>query len=335
MSASENPAMLRKLGRTGPLVHPIGFGAWALGGQWGNQDDGESVRALHKALDLGVNLIDTAAVYGDGRSERIIARALAERKEKPILATKTPPVAGPWPPTPWCDASERYPEKYLIENVEERLRNLKVERIDLLQLHTWTRAWNRDPKPLEVLAKLKKQGKIGLIGICTPEQDQNSVIGPMRLGLVDVVQVIFNLFDQEAAAGLLPETVRHQAGVIVRVPLDEGSLSGKYKPDHKFPEGDFRSRYFEGDRLARTLTRIDAIKADIAEAKLGPEWTLPRVAIRYAMDQPGVTIVIPGMRNSAQAEDNTSVANLPQLPEELTIKLRRHNWLRGVWYGGK
>ena len=327
--------ILRKLGRNGPLIYPVGFGSWALGGQWGSQDDGESVKALHRALDLGVNLIDTAAGYGDGHSERIIARALKERSDKPFLATKTPPLPGSWPPSPWCQARDRYPESYLIANVEERLKNLGVERIDLLQLNTWTRAWNRDPYPLEVLAKLKKQGKIGMVGICTPEQDQNSVIGPMRVGLVDVVQVIFNLFDQEAAAEILPDAARQQTGIIVRVPLDEGSLSGKYTPQHQFPAGDFRSSFFQGDRLARTLDRVEAIKADIAEFDLGPEWTLPRIALRYALDQVGVSVVIPGMRNIAQVEDNTSVANLPPLPPEFATRLHRHNWLRGVWYGGK
>jgi len=325
----------RSLGRTGPQVFPIGFGGWALGGQWGTQNDDESIQALHAALDIGNLLIDTAAGYGDGRSEKVIGEALKKKTAKAYLATKTPPQPGPWPPSPWCRLEDRYPESYLVANVEDRLRNLGVERLDLLQLHTWTRAWNTDPKPFEVLARLKKEGKINQVGICTPEQDQNSVVELMKNGLVDVVQVIFNLFDQEAAAEILPLAQKLGIGVIVRVPLDEGALSGKYTPGHVFPPDDFRCRYFQGDRMDRTLARIEAIREDIKEANLSPEWNLPKVALRYAMDQPGVTLIIPGMRNVAQVQSNFQVAQLGPLPDFLMKRLRRHNWLRGVWYGGK
>lgn len=327
--------MLRSLGQAGPSIYPVGFGGWALGGQWGPQDDGESVRALHAAMETPHLLIDTAAGYGDGRSERVIGRALKEKPSQVYLATKTPPLPGPWPPSPWCSVQDRYPESYLVANVESRLRNLAVERIDLLQLHTWTRAWNDQTTPWEVLARLKMQGKIGLIGVCTPEQDQNSVIDLMRQGLVDVVQVIFNLFDQEAAAGLLPLAQKHGVGVLVRVPLDEGSLSGKYRPGHQFAQDDFRHRYFAGDRLDRTLARVEEVKADMATAKVSNDWTLPEVALRYALDQPGVTAIIPGMRTVTQALANLAVARKGPLPPELMLRLRRHNWLRGVWYGGK
>ncbi len=325
----------RALGRSGPQIGPIGFGGWALGGQWGPQNDEDSIRALHLALDFGELLIDTAAGYGDGRSERVIGKALKGKAARVTVATKTPPLPGPWPPSPWCRLEDRYPESYLVANVEERLRNLQVDRIDLLQLHTWTRAWNENPKPFEVLARLKREGKIGLVGICTPEQDQNSVVDLMKMGLVDVVQVIFNLFDQEAAAEILPLAKKTGTGVLVRVPLDEGSLAGKYTPHHQFGSDDFRHKYFEGDRLARTIARTEAIKADIAEANLGSEWTLPKVALRYAMDQEGVTAIIPGMRNTDQVQANFQVAQLGPLPELLMKRLRRHNWLRGVWYGGK
>ena len=211
----------RKLGRTQLEVSEVGFGAWAIGGGWGPQSEADSVAALNRALDLGVNFIDTAAGYGDGKSERIIAGVLKGRRESVVVATKTPPAPGPWPPSPYCSAAARYSEKHLRDNVEQRLRNLGTDRIDLLQLHTWTRAWNRNPGPFEVMRRLKEEGKVRFVGVSTPEQDQNSVIGLMRDGWVDVVQVIYNVFEQEPAAELLPAAAETGVGVIVRVVFDE------------------------------------------------------------------------------------------------------------------
>ena len=254
----------RKLGRSGMDVSEIGFGAWAIGGSWGPQNEQDSVAALHKALDLGVNFIDTAAGYGDGKSERIIAEVLKTRTEKVVVATKTPPVSGNWPPSPYDNMDERYPEKYLRENVEERLRNLNVDCLDVLQLHTWTRAWNRNPRPFEILRKLQAEGKIRAIGVSTPEQDQNSVIDLMRGGWIDTVQVIYNIFEQEPAAELLPVAQETNVGIIVRVVFDEGSLTGKFTTETTFAPDDFRNNYFAGDRMERAVKRADKVKADIA-----------------------------------------------------------------------
>jgi aryl-alcohol dehydrogenase-like predicted oxidoreductase len=325
----------RKLGRAGWDVSEISFGGWALGGQWGQQDDRESVAALHRAMDLGVNLIDTAEVYGDGRSERVIAQVLKERSERIYVATKTPPLPGPWPPSPYCRADERYPEDYLRQNIEDRLRNLATESLDVLQLHTWTRAFNRDPAPLEFLRRMRDEGKIRLIGVSTPEHDQNSVIDLMRGGYVDVVQVIYNLFDQEAAAELLPVAAETGTGIIVRVVFDEGVLTGKYRAGHQFPADDFRSSYFAGDRLDRAVRRVEAIQQDIVQAGLDDRFTLPDVAMKFALAPAAVSTVIPGIRNVRQAELNTAVSDQPDLPESLLVTLRRHNWLRSFWYAGK
>jgi aryl-alcohol dehydrogenase-like predicted oxidoreductase len=172
----------RALGRTGVSVSEIGVGAWAIGGGWGEQKEKDSRAALHRALDLGSTIIDTAAGYGNGRSERIVGAVLRERKQEVLVATKTPPAQGPWPPSPYCRDDERYSESHLRANIEERLRCLGVERIDLLQLHTWTRAWNRNPRPFEILRTLRAEGKIRFIGVSTPEHDQNSVIDLMRGG---------------------------------------------------------------------------------------------------------------------------------------------------------
>lgn len=321
----------RTFGKTGWNVSEIGFGAWAIGSHWGAQDDKESVAALHKALDMGVNFIDTAQGYGEGKSERIIGEVLKDRSEKIYVATKTPPAPGPWPPTPYCKMDDRFSEEYLRKNIEDRLKNLNTDTIDLLQLHTWTRAWNKDPRPLEVLQKLKEEGKIAAIGISTPEDDQNSLIDLMRRGYLDGVQVIYNIFEQEPAAEFLPTALENNVGVIVRVVFDEGILTGKYDKGTKFGEGDFRNNYFAGDRLARAVERVNKIKDDIEDSS----YNMPQAAIKFVLDHPAVSTVITGIRNVRQAEMNAGASDLPDMPAELVEKLRGHQWRRYFWYGGK
>ena len=326
----------RPFGRHSHNCSEIGFGAWAIGGSWGAQADADSLAALNRALDLGCNFIDTAAGYGDGRSEKLIAQVLRERaaagkKEHVFVATKTPPADGIWPPSPYCKADERYSEAYLRTNIATRLANLGTQKLDLLQLHTWTRAWNRNPTPFKILRQLQKEGLVGLVGVSTPEQDQNSVIDLMRGGWIDSVQVIYNLFDQEPAAELLGVAKECGVGVIVRVAFDEGALTGKFTPDTRFAPDDFRAKYFEGDRLGRAIAHADEIKRDLA----GSGYTLPQAALKWVLAHPAVSVVIPGIRTVAQAEANCGVSDLPAMPSPLVEKLRRHNWRRGVWYGGK
>lgn len=327
---------LRPFGKHAFNASEIGFGAWAIGGSWGAQADTDSLAALHRALDLGVNFIDTAAGYGEGRSERLIGQVLRERqaagkKENIFVATKTPPAPGIWPPSPYCRADERYSEKYLRENIATRLANLGTTKLDLLQLHTWTRAWNRNPTPFKILRQLQREGRLGLIGVSTPEQDQNGVIDLMRGGWVDAVQVIYNIFDQEPAAELLDVAKECGVGIIVRVAFDEGVLTGKFTAETKFAADDFRAKYFEGDRLGRAVAHADEIKKDLA----GTGYTMPQAALKFVLAHPAVSTVIPGIRTVAQAEANCGVSDLPALPPALLEKLHRHNWRRGVWYGGK
>lgn len=321
----------RQFGRTEIHVSEIGFGAWAIGGSWGDQNESDSIDALHAALDEGVNFIDTAQGYGEGKSERIIGQVLKERKEQIYVATKTPPAPGHWPPSPYCNMNERYSENYLRKNIEDRLRFLGTDCIDILQLHTWTRAWNKNPRPLDVLKKLQAEGKIKYIGISTPEQDQNSLIDLMRRGYLDVVQLIYNIFEQEPAAELLPAAEENNVGIIVRVAFDEGVLTGKYSTDSTFPADDFRSNYFAGDRIARAVNRVEKIKKDVEKFGL----TMPQVALKFALQHSAVSTVIAGIRNVQQAEANVAVSDLPDLPDELMEILRGHRWNRGIWYGGK
>jgi len=321
----------RSFGKNGPDISEIGFGAWAIGGSWGAQSDKDSLEALETALDKGVNFIDTAAGYGDGKSERIIGRFLKQRTERGYVCTKTPPAPGKWPPSPYCKIEERYSEKYLRENVEERMKNLQVECLDVLLLHTWTRAWNDKPSALEVLQRMKSEGLIRQIGISTPEHDQNCVIQLMRDGMVDVLQVIYNIFEQEPAAQLFPVAMETGTGIIVRVAFDEGVLTGKYKGDEIFGPDDFRSNYYAGDRLERGVRRTEAIKKKFKESG----YSMPELALKFALSHEAVSTVIPGIRNRLQAIMNTAVSDLPDLKEDMLIRLRDHSWNRGFWYGGK
>ncbi len=321
----------RKIGNSGPEVSEIGFGAWAIGGSWGAQSEEDSHLGLETALDRGVNFIDTAAGYGNGKSEKIIGEFLKSRSERVYVCTKTPPAPGKWPPSPYCKMELRYSEKYLRENVEERLSNLQVDSLDVLLLHTWTRAWNDNPMPLKILQKMKTEGLIKQIGISTPEHDQNCVIQLMRDGMVDVLQVIYNIFEQEPAAQLFPVAKETGTGIIVRVAFDEGVLTGKYTGKETFGSDDFRSNYFAGDRLARGVKRTEEIKKEFKESG----YTMPELALKFALSHEAVSTVIPGIRNQQQAIMNTAVSDLPELSEDILEQLREHTWNRGFWYGGK
>jgi aryl-alcohol dehydrogenase-like predicted oxidoreductase len=321
----------RKFGKNRMEVSEIGFGAWAIGGSWGEQSEKDSLEALETAIDSGVNFIDTAAGYGNGKSEKIIGDFLKTRSENVFVCTKTPPKPGDWPPSPYDKIENRYPEAYLRDNIEERLKNLKTESLDVLLLHTWTRAWNDNPAALEILQKIKSEGLIKNIGVSTPEHDQNCVIQLMREGLIDAVQVIYNIFEQEPAAQLLPVAAETGTGIIVRVAFDEGVLTGKYKGDEKFGDDDFRSRYFQGDRLERGVRRTNAINEEFKESG----YNMPELALKFAMSHPAVSTVIPGIRNKSQAEMNTQVSDLPDLTDEQLKALQKHLWNRGFWYGGK
>lgn len=321
----------RDFGRLGWGVSEIGIGAWAIGGGWGEQSDADSVSALLKGLELGVNFIDTAQGYGNGRSEEVIGQALQElqSKSKIYIATKIPPIPGYWPPLAHENCEDRYPEKYLRESVETSLKRLKVDCIDLLQLHTWTRAWNKDPQPLQVLSQLKQEGKIKGIGLSTPEQDQNAFNDLMRAGLLDSIQVIYNIFDQEAASELLDIAYENGVGVIVRCVLDEGSLTGKFNEQTQFGKGDWRKNFFRGDRLKEVLKRVDKIQKEIEESP--EEGDLTSVAIRFALNHPSVSTVITGVRNEKQIIKNTSVTKEPPLPVELYHSLQKQAWRRYFW----
>ncbi len=323
----------RSFGKVGWKVSAIGAGTWALGSNWGPQDDAQSVAALHKALDLGCNFIDTARAYGNGRSERIIAQVLKERpSDKVYVASKIPPkLPGDWPPSPYDTIEDRFPASHVQAELEASLRDLQTDCIDLMQIHTWSRAWNENPAVFEQMAEFKQQGKIRAVGISTPEHDQNAVLDLMRMKLVDSVQVIYNIFDQDAAMQLLPLAEKLEIAIIVRVPFDESALTGKLTLDTQFADGDIRQSYFAGDRLGRTVNRVEAIRNSIGDREL----ELASAALKFSLKPTAVSTVIPGIRNGRQAELNCAVADQPPLSNDLNGELRKHYWRRPFWYAGK
>jgi len=271
----------RVLGRLGREVSEIGFGAWAIGSNWGPQSDQDSVKALHRALDLGCNFIDTARTHGDSRSERVIAEVVKHRPKGSVyVATKVPSVLlGDWPPGPYDTIEERYPDAHLRAQVEKSLRDLQTDCLDLIQAHTWSRAWNCNATVFEVLRNPRRQGKVKGIGISAPEHDQTAVIDLMREGCVDTVQLIYNTFSQEAQEELFADALKYRVGVIVRVAFDESSLNGKLTESTQFAEGDIRASYFAGHRLQRTVRRVEAIRRVIA----GSESNMATAALKFAL----------------------------------------------------
>lgn len=320
----------RKFGATNWDVSEVSFGAWALGGgAWGTQDDADSIAALNRALELGVNLIDTAAGYGNGRSEKVIAQVVKNRRDKLYLVTKTPPLPGNWPPQPAEHVEDRYPESHIRANVEERLKFLGTDYLDVLLLHVWSRAWNRNPAPLAVLEKLKKEGKIRAFGISTPDHDQDQFNALLVDRQIEVIQIVYNIFEQQPAAEALPLALENGVAVMGRLVFDEGSLTGKLTKETKFEKGDFRNGYFRGDRLIDTVNRVEKVKEDL----VGSNYTMAQAAIKFALAHPAMSTVIPGMRNVAQAEANVSVSELPDMSPALVEKLHKHIWCRGNWHG--
>lgn len=318
----------RVLGRTGLKVSEIGFGAWGIGkGMWVGAEDEESLRSLHRAIDLGVNFIDTALVYGDGHSERLVGRVVRERRESVYVATKVPPKNGEWPARPGVPASAVFPGRHVMECAEQSLRNLGLDAIDLLQLHVWSDEWVGRGDWLEAVEKLKAQGKIRYFGVSINDHEPANALRLIEAGLADTVQVIYNIFDQSPEDRLFPACQRHNVGVIVRVPLDEGGLTGRITPETTFPEGDWRNDYFKGDRKRAVAERVRRIVEDLG---IGVE-DMPEVALRFTLSHPAVSTVIPGMRSVRHVEANCRVGDGRGLPAAQLRKLKGHRWVRNFY----
>ncbi len=317
----------RRLGRTGFEVSEIGYGAWGIGGkQWLGGSDDESLKALHRAIDLGVNLIDTALAYGDGHSEQLVGEVVRATRQRIYVATKVPPKNRLWPAQPGVPIRDVFPYDYIIRCAEESLGNLKLDAIDLLQLHVWNPEWIDNDDWRRALGELKRSGKVRAVGISINDHQPDSALEIIKTGLIDTVQVIYNIFDQTPERALFPLCLEREIGVLARVPLDEGALTGNITPDTTFPDGDFRNFYFRGDRKQQVVEHVDALRKD-----LGDGASLPDTALRFAISHPAVSTVIPGMRTVKHAESNSRLADEGPLPKETLAILKRHAWDRNFY----
>jgi aryl-alcohol dehydrogenase-like predicted oxidoreductase len=313
----------RTLGKTGLRVSEIGYGAWGIGGSmWRGGDDKEAMRALHRAADLGVNLYDTALVYGDGHSEQLIGRFLQERKTPLIIASKIPPKNMMWPARKGTSLHEGFPHDHIISSTEQTLRNLGVDTLDIQQFHVWTDDWTNLTEWSDAVSLLKDQGKIRFFGISINDHHPESALAIARSGNVDTFQVIYNIFDQTPEDQLFPLCRSHDIGVIVRVPFDEGALTGTIDESTTFPEGDFRNRYFRGDRKKQVIEHVDRLIPLLG--KEAP--TLPDLALRFCLQPSVVSTVIPGMRTVTHVESNCCASDGRRLSTDLASKLKGHRW---------
>ncbi|MCL2551403.1 MAG: aldo/keto reductase [Actinomycetia bacterium] len=319
----------RPLGRSGLQVSEIGYGAWGIGESvWIGATEEESLRALHRALDLGVNLVDTARGYGE--SERIVGRVVRERAGRDgevLVATKVPPRNGVWPAPAGLDPAETFPGAHIRESLQTSLRASGLDHFDVLQFHVWSDEWVGRGDWLETIADLKQEGLIRLFGVSINDHEPDNALALVRSGAVDSVQVIYNVFDQSPADALFPACQEHGVGVIVRVALDEGGLTGRITAGTTFPEGDFRNRYFKDDRPAQVEAHVDALTAD-----LGIEVAeLSETALRFVLSAPAVSTVIPGMRSVRNVERNVAVSDGAALGADRLAVLAKHRWQRNFY----
>jgi aryl-alcohol dehydrogenase-like predicted oxidoreductase len=314
----------RTLGRTGIDMSEIGYGAWGIGGsQWTGGDDEEAKRALNLAIDQGLNFIDTALAYGAGHSERLVGDVVRSRSERIYIATKIPPKNRQWPARA-VPLREVFTYDYIIESTEQSLSNLGVETIDLQQLHVWHDDWAEESEWIEALTALREQGKVKYFGISINDYQPWNALKVLRQGHIDTVQVIYNIFEQAPENELFPLCQELNIGVIARVPFDEGGLTGAIKPDTVFPETDFRSWFFRGDRKERVFNRVERLKLLLgAEAE-----NLAELALRFTLSHDAVSTVIPGMRNTKHVTANCSYSDGRRLTPGMLWRLKQFAWNR-------
>jgi aryl-alcohol dehydrogenase-like predicted oxidoreductase len=318
----------RKLGRTNFEISEMGYGAWGIGGtQWLGGTDDESLAALRRAIELGLNFIDTALAYGAGHSEQLVGRVVRESGGRIYVATKVPPKNQLWPARPGIGIEQVFPYDYILRSAERSLKHLGVDTIDLLQLHVWNPEWIERDEWRRAFEELQRSGKVRAVGVSINDHQPDSALEIVETGLIDTVQVIYNIFDQSPERSLFPLAMARDIGVIARVPLDEGSLTGKIDENTRFAPGDFRVGYFRGDRKKQVREHVESLLRDLGVDAA----RLPEIALRFCLSHPAVSTVIPGMRSLRNAEANCAVPDQGALPQETLAVLRRHAWERNFY----
>ena len=318
----------RRLGRTGFHVSEIGYGAWGIGGtQWLGADDRESRLALRHAIDLGLNFIDTALAYGEGHSEELVGDVVREADHKIYVASKVPPKNQLWPARPGIPIADVFPYEHIMQSTERSLKNLKLDTIDLQQLHVWNPEWIASDEWQRAFEDIKRTGKARAVGISINDHQPDSALEVIKTGLIDSVQVIYNIFDQSPEKHLFPLALERDIGVIARVPLDEGALTGKIDQFTQFEPTEFRAKYFQGDRKKQVAEHVAAIQRDLQLSN----GAMPEVALRFCISHPAVSSVIPGMRTRANVDFNCSIPGKGPLPDKVIAILRKHSWERNFY----
>jgi aryl-alcohol dehydrogenase-like predicted oxidoreductase len=313
----------RTFGRAGWQVSEVGYGMWGMGG-WTGSDDQESLRALDLAFALGCNFFDTAWAYGQGKSEALLGEALRAHRGTPAyVATKIPPKNMKWPGKAEYRVQDTYPPDHIRAYTEQSLKTLGRPIIDLQQFHVWSDTWADDDGWQRAVDDLKRERLVAHVGISINRWEATNVMRALATGLIDSVQVVYNIFDQAPEDELFPYCEAHNIAVIARVPFDEGSLTGTLTPDSRWPDGDWRNIYFNRDHLAATLARVDRLGPLVPEGM-----DLPELALRFILEHPAVSTTIPGMRRPAHVERNLAVSDGVRLPPRLGEALRTHRWNR-------
>jgi aryl-alcohol dehydrogenase-like predicted oxidoreductase len=315
----------RTFGRTGWQVSEIGYGMWGMGGWTGSNDD-ESFASLDRAIELGCNFFDTAWVYGQGHSERLLGATLRRHRDRRLYtATKIPPKNMKWP-AKWASAlDDVFPADHIREYTEKSLQNIGVATLDLQQFHVWSDSWAADDRWQRAISQLKEEGLVRAVGISINRWQPENALRAIETGLIDSVQVVYNVFDQNPEDRLFPACEAGQVAVIARVPFDEGSLTDTLTTDSRWPDGDFRNLYFNPDNLAATLPRVQKLRLVVPS-----DMTMPEMTLRHILNNPTVSSVIPGMRKLRHVEDNIRASDGRALPEALMAELTLHRWERRV-----
>jgi aryl-alcohol dehydrogenase-like predicted oxidoreductase len=313
----------RRFGRTNWQVSEIGYGMWGMA-SWTGSDDAQSLEAMQLAVDLGCNFFDTAWAYGEGHSERLLGKLVRANPGKTIYtATKVPPKNRRWPTRRGDRLDDVFPSDYVREYAERSLANLGQPHIDLLQFHVWEDAWSGDERWQRVVDDLRREGLVRAVGVSVNRWEPWNVMQTLRTGLVDAVQVIYNIFDQAPEDELFPLCRELDIGVIARVPFDEGSLTGTLTKETRWPKGDWRNTYFVPENLIPTIERVDALKPLIPAGT-----SMPELALRFILANPDVDVVIPGMRKPANVRANIAASDATPLSPRLLQQLREHRWDR-------
>lgn len=313
----------RRFGRTNRKVSEVGYGMWGLAG-WTGSDEAEIRRSLDRSVELGCTFFDTAWGYGSGKSEQILGQLVKANPNAGLyVATKIPPMNFKWPSRREFTLAECFPANHIIEYTEKSLANLDTDCIDLQQFHVWEDSWASNDDWKTAVEKLKMEGKIRHMGISVNRWEPDNVLETLRTGLIDSVQVIYNIFDQNPEDHLFPLCRELDVAVIARVPFDEGTLTGTLTKDTVFPANDWRSTYFVPENLNSSVEHADALRP-----LLPAGMSMPEMAMRFILSNPDVHTVIPGMRKVRHVESNIAASDGKGLEAGLLMQLKNHRWDR-------